>query len=145
MFEEDVKASYGYNTDYSQPPSHPSTRLPSAAYTGIYHNDYFGDIRVEEEGGALVLGMGPQKASFPLRHWNRDVFIYQPVGESAGGLSGVTFRIGPDGKATEVVVENLNIFGQGTFPRATESEGVRLDILGFGPVRRAGIAPRLGW
>ncbi|MGO8878055.1 MAG: serine hydrolase [Desulfomonilaceae bacterium] len=118
MFEEGVKTSFGYNTNYSLSPSHPSPGLASAAYIGIYHNDYFGDIDIVEKDGALVLHMGLRQASIPLRHWSRDVFIYQPVGESAGGLSGVTFRIDPEGKATEVVVENLDIFGQGAFIRA---------------------------
>ncbi len=118
MFDEEVKASYGYDTDYSQPPSDPTAALTLDAYIGVYRNDYFGNIDIVDENGSLVLHMGPQKASFPLRHWNRDVFIYQPVGESAGGLSGVTFRVGPEGKAIEVVVENLNTFGKGAFARA---------------------------
>ena len=42
---------------------------------------------------------------------------YQPVGENAYGLSAVTFTVGAEGKATRVVVENLDIHGQGTFTR----------------------------
>jgi hypothetical protein len=117
MFEEDVKKSYGYSTDYSKPPSQPSPALTSAAYTGTYHNDYFGDMEIVEQNGALQLLLGPKKRSTPLRHWNRDVFTYQPEGENAGGLSGVTFRIGPEGKATSMVIENLDVFGQGDFVR----------------------------
>jgi hypothetical protein len=37
--------------------------------------------------------------------------------ENAFGRSGITFTIGPDGKATQVVVENLNVRGEGTFKR----------------------------
>ena len=75
-----MKTSFGYNTNYSLSPSHPSPGLASAAYIGIYHNDYFGDIDIVEKDGALVLHMGLRQASIPLRHWSRDVFIYQPVG-----------------------------------------------------------------
>jgi hypothetical protein len=38
-------------------------------------------------------------------------------GENAVGRSGVTFTIGPDGRATQVLVENLNVRGEGTFKR----------------------------
>ena len=119
MFAESVKNSYGYDTDYSKPPALVSPALPAEAYVGIYRNTYFGDIEVAAQKGALVLRLGPKKTSFDLRHWDRDVFIYQPVGESAGGLSGVTFWVGPERKATQVVIENLNVNGQGTFTRVT--------------------------
>ena len=35
---------------------------------------------------------------------------------------GVTFTIGPDGQATQVVVENLNAHGEGTFRRVKEQK-----------------------
>jgi hypothetical protein len=37
--------------------------------------------------------------------------------ENAVGRSGITFTIGPDGKATQVVAENLNVRDEGTFKR----------------------------
>jgi len=43
----------------------------------------------------------------------------RPVGESAPGISGVTFKIGPDATATQVVVENLDLQRLGTFVKAT--------------------------
>jgi hypothetical protein len=52
-----------------------------------------------------------------MQHYDRDVFTYQPVGENAAGLSGVTFTVGAEGKATSMVIENLNIHGEGTFTR----------------------------
>ena len=64
-----------------------------------------------------MLRQGPMKTAFPLQHRDRDVFIYQPVGENAAGFSGVAFLIGPDQKATSVVIENLDIHGDGTFTR----------------------------
>ena len=42
----------------------------------------------------------------------------QTAGENAVGTSGITFTIGPDGKATSVLVENLNAYGEGAFQRA---------------------------
>jgi CubicO group peptidase (beta-lactamase class C family) len=117
MFDEDVKNSYGYSTDYSKPPAQVTPALHTDAYAGTYTNSYFGEIEIAPKGVGLVLRLGPKKTSFPLRHWDRDVFIYQPVGEAAGGLSGVTFLVGPEQKATQVVIENLNTHGQGTFTR----------------------------
>jgi CubicO group peptidase (beta-lactamase class C family) len=117
-FDELVKSMLGAQTDYSKPPEKPSPPLPPAAYVGVYRNDYFGDLEVVESDGALHLRLGPKRTSFRLRHWDRDVFVYQPTGESAGGPSGVRFSVGPAREATSVLVENLDVDGQGTFPRA---------------------------
>ena len=107
----------GTTVDYTRPPAHPSPALASTAYVGVYHNNFFGEITIAAHGGGLVLTQGPHKAPFPLRHFARNVFTYQPVGENAYGLSAVTFTVGAAGKATRVVVENLDIHGQGTFTR----------------------------
>jgi CubicO group peptidase (beta-lactamase class C family) len=112
-----LKAAGGTAADYSKPPAEKSPPLPLGAYLGAYHNDYFGDLEVEERDGALLLRMGPKRKAVALRHWDRDVFVYQPEGENAGGLSGVAFWVGPDRKAIRVVVEALDAEGQGTFTR----------------------------
>lgn len=57
------------------------------------------------------------KLTFPLKYYDRDLFTYETEGENAVGTSGVTFTIGADGKATTVVVENLNLRREGTFKR----------------------------
>jgi CubicO group peptidase (beta-lactamase class C family) len=111
------KPAYGTTVDYTRPPAHPSPALASTAYVGVYHSNFFGEITIAAHGGGLVLTQGPHKAPFPLRHFARNVFTYQPVGENAYGLSAVTFTVGAEGKATRVVVENLDIHGQGTFTR----------------------------
>ena len=65
---------------------------------------------------------GPKKLTFPIKHYDRDTFTYETTGENAVGRSGVTFTIGPDGQATQVVVENLNARGEGTFKRVSTPE-----------------------
>jgi len=45
-------------------------------------------------------------------HYDRDTFTYQTERENAIGPSGVTFTVGPDEKATQMTVENLNIHGK---------------------------------
>jgi CubicO group peptidase (beta-lactamase class C family) len=103
--------------DYTKPPASPAAALKPEAYTGAYRNDFFGEISVSEQRGALAVMIGPRNKSFPLQHYDRDTFTYQTEGENAVGLSGVIFTIGPDGNATEMTVENLNIRGEGTFKR----------------------------
>jgi hypothetical protein len=103
--------------EYSKPPANALPPLASDAYIGAYRNELFGLLEVVEMNRALHLRLGPKKNALALRHWDRDVFIYEPVGEMASGLSGVTFRIGPDRRAVTVTVENLDVHGQGTFTR----------------------------
>ena len=55
--------------------------------------------------------------TFAMTHYDRDVFTYETEGESAIGTAGITFTLGADGKAIEVVVENLDVNGEGTFRR----------------------------
>lgn len=111
--------------DYSNPPASPNPPLGNDAYIGTYTNDYFGDISIAEQDGALVIVEGPNKMTFPLTHYDRDTFTYETVGENAVGTAGITFTIGPDGKASQVVVENLDVRGEGTFQRTHQSDTVR--------------------
>jgi hypothetical protein len=117
LFQEMGKPTYGTLVDYAKPPAQRSPALPSEAYVGAYRNDYFGEIAIVLQQGKLFLQLGPNKTLFPLQHYNRDVFSYQPVGENAFGLSAVTFTIGADQKASHVVIENLNLEKQGRFSR----------------------------
>jgi len=103
--------------DYSKPPTSPSPALKNGAYLGKYANDFFGDIAIIEKDGGLAIVEGPKKLSFPLKHYDRDTFTYETTGENAVGRTGVTFTIDPDGQATQIVVENLNAHGEGTFKR----------------------------
>jgi CubicO group peptidase (beta-lactamase class C family) len=98
-------------------PTAPSAALSNAAYVGNFGNELFGDISVVEAPGGLELVAGPHGMRFPLRHYDRDTFTYLPPGENSPGVSGVNFRIAPDGKATSVMLENLNEYGQGIFRR----------------------------
>jgi CubicO group peptidase (beta-lactamase class C family) len=102
-------------TDYSKAPVSPAAQAANSAYTGTYHNDFFGDLSIKDTDGKLTMIAGPKNMSALLTHFNRDTFTYQPVGENANGLSGVTFLMGPGAHASEVQVEHLNESGEGTF------------------------------
>jgi len=109
--------NYGTLVDYTKPPAKRLPAMPLNAYVGTYRNDYFGQIAILAQNGKLLLLLGPTKKVFPLQHYDHNVFTYQPEGENAFGLSGVTFTVGADGKATNVVIENLDLEKQGTFKR----------------------------
>ena len=103
--------------DYSKPAVSPSPALKNEAYIGTYTNNFFGDISIVEKDGGLAIVQGPQNKTFPMKHYDRDTFTYETEGENAVGTSGVTFTIGADAIATQVLVENLNVRGEGTFKR----------------------------
>ena len=105
-----------------KPPASPAPALKNTAYLGKYANDFFGDIAIVEKDGGLAIVEGPKKLTFPIKHYDRDTFTYDTTGENAVGRSGVTFTIGPDGQATQVVVENLNAHCEGTFKRVSTPE-----------------------
>ncbi|MEV8098349.1 serine hydrolase [Kitasatospora sp. NPDC085879] len=105
-------------TDYSKPPAGAAPAKPDAAYVGTYANGYYGPLTVSARDGGLVMSLGPDNLQFPLRHYDGDVFSFQTRGENAVGLSGVTFTVGADGRASTVVVEQFNHDGLGTFTRS---------------------------
>jgi CubicO group peptidase (beta-lactamase class C family) len=118
LLAEALAPAYGTAVDYASPVPRPTAPLPAEAYAGAYHSDLFGQVRVTGAGSAgLAFALGPQLRPFALRHFDRDVFTYQPVGENAFGPSSVAFAIGASGKATSVTVEILNTGGQGRFDR----------------------------
>src|SRR6266542_1267856 len=108
--------------DYSKPPASPASALRNSAYIGRYTNDFLGDISIIEKNGGLAIVEGPKNKTFTLRHYDRDTFTYETEGENAVGRSGITFTVGPDGKATQIVVENLNVRGEGVFKRTLDQK-----------------------
>ena len=108
--------------DYSKLPASPAPAIRNSAYVGRYTNDFFGEISIIEKDGGLAIVQGPKNKTFPMRHYDRDTFTYETEGENAVGRSGITFTIGPDGKAVQVVAENLNVRGEGVFKRALDQK-----------------------
>src|SRR5881398_2683836 len=108
--------------DYSKPPASATPALKNSAYAGKYTNDYFGDISIIEKEGGLAIVEGPKNQTSPMKHYDRDTFTYETEGENAVGRSGITFTVGPDGKAAQVFVENLNVRGEGTFKRESTAQ-----------------------
>src|SRR5205809_1909536 len=108
--------------DYSKPPASLAAALKNSAYVGRYANDFFGDISIIEKDGGLAIVQGPKKMTFAMKHYDRDTFTYETQGENAVGRSGITVTIGPDGTATKVLVENLNVHGEGVFKHVADQK-----------------------
>ncbi len=109
---------YGTAFDYSKPPAQPSPALPAAAYAGTYSDDLYGPVVIAASDAGLVAELGPARQPYPMQHFDRDQFTYQPSGENAAGPSGISFTIGADQKARALTIENLDANGQGTFTRS---------------------------
>ena len=75
-----------------QPPSNPTPAAPLSSYVGTYANDYWGPARITEKDGKLLLALGPRE-TFPLTHWDGNVFTFSFVTENAppGTISKATF------------------------------------------------------
>ncbi len=78
-----------------------------------------GDLEVTDKNGSLTLLLGPQKLAVPLTHYDRDLFLYYNDPETPRSTA---FIIGADQRATQVVVDELNGAGQGTFTRVSATE-----------------------
>jgi CubicO group peptidase (beta-lactamase class C family) len=97
---------------YGTPPAAQQPALPLSAYAATYENPYVGEAVVSEEDGGLKIRLGPDgKAAFPLNHFDRDLFTYRPTAEMPTVPVAVSFTIGPDEKATQVTLEDLNELG----------------------------------
>jgi CubicO group peptidase (beta-lactamase class C family) len=91
--------AYGTETDWDTPAADATPAAPDAVYVGAYRNDYYGDAEIAQATDGLVLRIGPKPLEFPLTHYDRDTFSWQPAGENATGRSGLSFLIGADGTA----------------------------------------------
>ena len=116
-------AAFKGPTDYSHSPANPRPAQQPGAYAGQYENSYYGRISVVEQDGALVLLLGPKQTPYPMRHWDGDLYVYQPSGENAVELSGIIFSMDSQGKAGRVRIEYLDQQEQGDFVRADSPGG----------------------
>ncbi|KAA0124999.1 serine hydrolase [Methylobacterium sp. P1-11] len=103
---------------YGTLPASPSAPLAPSAYAGRYANAYVGEAVVAEADGALTLTLGPGGARrYPLRHFDRDLFLSFPDAEAPDRPSAIRFAIGSDGRAAALTVDALNASGLGTLAR----------------------------
>ncbi|MBL8582598.1 MAG: DUF3471 domain-containing protein, partial [Rhizobiaceae bacterium] len=103
---------------FATKPDPATPALPVKAYVGSYANDYIGTAMVATDGAGLTLVVGPGgKKTYPMTHFDRDIFLIYPDPEMADVPSPVTFSIGPDGSASSITIDNLNANGLGVLTR----------------------------
>jgi CubicO group peptidase (beta-lactamase class C family) len=103
---------------YARPPSPPTPPRPAGAYAGRYANDFIGDAVVSGAGDGLLLKMGPAGArSYSLTHFDGDLFLTYPDAETPDRPAGVSFVVGPDGKASAITIGFLDDNHLGTLRR----------------------------
>ncbi|MCE4223833.1 serine hydrolase [Methylobacterium sp. C25] len=106
---------------YAQPPAGATASLTLASYSGRYANAFVGQAIVAEVNGGLTLTIGPDGArTYPLRHFDRDLFLAFPDAEAPNRPSAIRFTIGSDGNASAMTVEAMNAYGLGTLDRQKE-------------------------
>jgi hypothetical protein len=106
-----------YGAAVMSAPADPEPPRELATYEGTFGSDVYGSLAIRLNAGELVMTLGPSLMEFPLTHFNRDVFTYEPVGENAGRASAVTFTVAANGSPSHVVIENLDLYNAGTFER----------------------------
>ncbi|MBN2539314.1 MAG: serine hydrolase [Deltaproteobacteria bacterium] len=93
------------------PPSNQTGPLRLEEYTGTYHSDYYGEVRVVLEDEELQLFTGRNPVPFNLSHWNRNTFSE----ESYNTAVNFTVR---DGPPLAVCIAMVDFNGRnGTFER----------------------------
>ena len=75
---------------------------PLAQYAGTYDHPVYGDMKFDLAGGALTAHFGPSADNAGrLEHWHYDTFRAK-LGDSRGGWTYFTFRLGSDGTVAAV-------------------------------------------
>ncbi len=112
-----AETDYSAGADWDIPPADAADAAPDETYLGAYRNDFYGDVEIAQTSDGLGLRIGPRPLEFPLTHYDRDTFSWQPAGENAAGRSGLSFLIGPEGAAIAFRDEYLDKNGPGTLTR----------------------------
>lgn len=95
--EETVKKATGKRNPNSRP------ALPLTSYAGRYRDAWYGDIRIEEQGGKLSIYFthSPDLAG-ELEHWQYDTFVARWKNRTLDADAYVTFTLKPDGTIDEM-------------------------------------------
>ncbi len=113
---------YGLGTDWDTPPANATPASPDAVYLGTYRNDVYGDAEIVSTADGLALRIGPAPLEFPLTHYDRDTFSWQPEGENATVRSGLSFLLDEQGNAYSFRDEYLAQDGTGILTRVQQAE-----------------------
>jgi CubicO group peptidase (beta-lactamase class C family) len=77
--------------------------LPLARYAGIYRDAWYGDVKIEQENGGLVIRMMQTPGMVgDLQHWQHDTFVARWRDRELRADAYVTFALNPDGSIDQV-------------------------------------------
>jgi CubicO group peptidase (beta-lactamase class C family) len=98
-------------------PAKPVVARPLQNYLGAYKNPYYGPVSVTKRGSRLYLTIGANRTTYRLYLWNKDVWTFTPVGESAtpGSISQATFSKPRAGKPQQLWLEYYSSNPDGTY------------------------------
>ncbi|KAG9573605.1 hypothetical protein KCV01_g18581, partial [Aureobasidium melanogenum] len=83
--------------------------LPLDGYVGTYRDPWYGDVKVDKEGGKLVMRFTKTaQLTGTLEPWQHDTFIARWNDRSLNGDAFVNFSLDPDGKIREVRMEPVS-------------------------------------
>ncbi|MGH7514301.1 MAG: DUF3471 domain-containing protein [Gemmatimonadales bacterium] len=77
--------------------------LPLAQYAGVYRDAWYGDVKVDQETGGLVIRMMQTPGMVgDLQHWQHDTFVARWRDRELRADAYVTFALNPDGSIDQV-------------------------------------------
>jgi Domain of unknown function (DUF3471) len=87
--------------------SKPSLAL--AKYAGIYTDAWYGDVQIQEAGGALAIRFAKSPAlTGTLEHWQHDTFVARWTDRELRADAFVTFALNPDGSIERAKMEAVS-------------------------------------
>src|SRR5262249_29515459 len=83
--------------------------LPLASYAGRYRDAWYGDIRIEEKAGKLLIAFSHSKdLAGDLEHWQYDTFVARWRNRSLDADAYVTFTLKPDGAIEQMKMKAVS-------------------------------------
>lgn len=82
-----------------------SPSRPLSAYEGVYADSMYGEARVRQENGQLVVAIGPHGAGGTLAHWHYDAFRLT-WNDPAFGETDLVFTLDRDGRPVSFRIES---------------------------------------
>lgn len=88
---------------------HAGPSLPLADYAGTYNDPWYGDVKISDQDGKLVMQFAHTKQLLgDMSHWSRDTFIVRWRDRSLNADAFVTFSLTPDGKIRDMHIKSIS-------------------------------------
>jgi hypothetical protein len=98
-----AKLAEGDSAAAAQRDSTAGPSLSLAKYAGVYRDAWYGDVKVEQENGGLVIRMTRTPGMVgDLQHWQHDTFVARWRDRELRADAYVTFALNPDGSIDQV-------------------------------------------